>query len=169
MKILAIDASSKATGIAVFEEGKPIYTNLITSSSTDLIKRLSVMQDGITEILNKYPDIETVVLEEVRPDTGYNNKTYKALMYVQCIINIAVYNFNKKIKIEYLYPSSWRTKVGIKNGRGIKREELKKADIAWAKDTWGISAGDDICDALGIGTAFCKEMNKPTIEEINWE
>jgi Holliday junction resolvasome RuvABC endonuclease subunit len=54
----------------------------ITSASTDLIKRIYKMTDGIAEILNKY-NIDKIIVEEVRPEGGYgvgNTKTHRALM-----------------------------------------------------------------------------------------
>ena len=82
MNILALDLSTKSSGIAIFENENLIYYNCISSSSTDLIKRINIMKDGIKEILNKYK-IDIIVLEEVRPEGGYgvgNQKTHKALM-----------------------------------------------------------------------------------------
>ena len=52
MFILSIDASTKASGWAVFEDSKLVEYGLITSSSTDLIKRIYIMRDGIAEILD---------------------------------------------------------------------------------------------------------------------
>jgi hypothetical protein len=81
---------------------------LITSASTDLIKRIYIMKDGIQEILSK-SKVDKIVVEEVRPEGGYgvgNQKTHKALMWLQAAIAFMVYDFNKKIEIEYIYPSS---------------------------------------------------------------
>ena len=81
---------------------------LITSASTDLIKRIYIMKDGIQEVLSK-SKVDKIVVEEVRPEGGYsvgNQKTHKALMWLQAAIAFMVYDFNKKIEIEYIYPSS---------------------------------------------------------------
>ena len=40
MKVLAIDASTKSTGVALFEDTKLIKYDCLTASSTDLIKRI---------------------------------------------------------------------------------------------------------------------------------
>jgi hypothetical protein len=47
------------------------------------------------------------------------------------------------ITIEYIYPSEWRKKCGITTGRGVKRESLKAADIAFVKTTYQITTDDD--------------------------
>ena len=40
MKVLAIDASTKSTGVALFEDTELIKYACLTASSTDLIKRI---------------------------------------------------------------------------------------------------------------------------------
>lgn len=156
MNILALDLSTKSSGIAIFENENLIYYNCISSSSTDLIKRINIMKDGIKEILNKYK-IDTIVLEEVRPEGGYgvgNQKTHKALMWLQAAIAFLVHDEFNNLPIEYIYPSSWRAKLGIKNGRGIKRTTLKEADVAFVKEKYNIDANDDIADAICIGLSY---------------
>jgi Holliday junction resolvasome RuvABC endonuclease subunit len=82
MRILALDLSTKSSGWAIFDEGQLIDYGCITSASTDLIKRIFIMSDGIEEALNKY-NIDKIVVEEVRPEGGSgvgNQKTHRALM-----------------------------------------------------------------------------------------
>ena len=40
MKVLAIDASTKSTGVALFDDKKLVKYDCFTASSTDLIKRI---------------------------------------------------------------------------------------------------------------------------------
>ena len=167
MNILSLDLSTKSSGWAFFEAGELKDWGLITSASTDLIKRIYIMKDGIQEILSK-SKVDKIIVEEVRPEGGYgvgNQKTHKALMWLQAAIAFMVYDFNKKIEIEYIYPSSWRATCGIKNGRGIVRSTLKEADIAFVKDKYELDVNDDIADAICIGLAQYLEQDN---NEINW-
>ena len=129
MILLSLDLSSKSSGWAIFKDSMLIDSGCVTSSSTDLMKRINVMKDGIKTIVEKYnPD--KVVAEEVRPENGMQNvKTHRALMWVQAAIALMLYDYNKKIELELIYPSSWRAAIGIKTGRGIKRTSLKEKDI----------------------------------------
>ena len=68
--------------------------------------------------------------------------------------------------VEYLYPSEWRSVCGLKTGRGIKREELKKQDIEFAANKYNIQVNDDIADAIGIGYAWLKRTPEPP--QIDW-
>ena len=82
MNILALDLSTHSSGWAVMTEDSLVEYGCITSASTDLIKRIFIMSNGIEEILNKYK-IDKIIVEEVRPEGGYgvgNQKTHKALM-----------------------------------------------------------------------------------------
>ena len=167
MNILSLDLSSKSSGWAFFEDNKLIDYGCITSASTDLIKRIYIMRDGIQEVLNKYA-IDKVYVEEVRPQGGFgagNIQTHRALMWLQAAIAFMLHDFNKKIVLEYVYPSTWRATIGIKNGRGIKRESLKQADIAFVKERYNISVNDDIADAICLGIS----QLEPEKNEINWE
>lgn len=165
MNILSLDLSTKSSGWAVFEENKLIDYGCIASASTDLIKRIHIMTDGIKEVLNKYK-IDKIVVEEVRPDVGSSNlQTHRALMWLQAATAFLVHDEFNKTEIEYIYPSSWRAACGIKNGRGVRRESLKQYDIIFVKETFGIDVNDDIADAIGIGYS---QINKVS-NEINWE
>lgn len=166
MKILSLDLSTKSSGWAIFNDGILLDYGCITSSSTDLLKRINIMIDGIKEVLNKHQDIDKVYAEEVRPENGMQNiKTHRALMWLQGGIALALYNYNKKLEIELIYPSSWRAAIGIKTGRGIKRTSLKEKDIQFVKENYNLDVNDDIADAICIGYSCSHDIET----EINWD
>ena len=125
MRVLAIDASTKSTGVALFEDTKLIKYACLTASSTDLIKRIQKIIQQLKVFIDN-EQIDRIVLEEVRQENGIQNvKTHRALMWLQAAIAFLLHETNPKAEIEYVYPSSWRAKCGIKNGRGIRREMAK--------------------------------------------
>lgn len=158
MFILSIDASTKATGWAIFNDHELVDYGMVTATSTDLIKRLHKITNDLKPIIEKY-DIKKVILEEVRPEMGTQNiKTHRALMWLQGALATMLhddYNFSLD-DIVYLYPSEWRKVCGIKTGSGVRRESLKPKDIAFVKQTYNINVNDDIADAIGIGYAYAK-------------
>ena len=165
MIILSIDASTKSTGYAVFKDTKLVTSGCLTASSTDLIKRIHKIVNGLEEILDTNK-AEKIILEEVRPENGIQNiQTHRALMWLQAEIAIMVHDNFPKTTIEYVYPNEWRAKCGIKTGAGVRRQSLKPADIKFVKDTYGIEVNDDEADAIGIGHAFINNLSN----EINWE
>lgn len=155
--ILALDLSTKRSGWAYYEDATiTVQYGVIASSHADVEKRIGVMRDGIKKILETYK-VDTIVIEEVRPD-GLNNHTGKVLTWLQGAIAVAAYEHNKNIKVEFIGPSSWRSKLGIQGYR-IQREQQKKIDIEYANKNYGFnltSEQDDEADALCILASFVK-------------
>ena len=148
---LSLDMSTKSSGWSVFKETELIDYGCIFCSSTDLIQRIHVMINGIKKILDKY-EIKKIYIEEVRPDLGGKNlATHRALMYLQAALEFLIHDEYSNVQLEYIYPSSWRAKCGIKNGRGIKRDVLKELDKQFVKDNYNLDVNDDIADAICIG------------------
>lgn len=157
MNILALDASSKNTGYAIYKHNKLEKYGCIPATSNDLFNRIKVMVDKVDQILNQNPDLEYVVLQQVRQQGFINIKTYKALMYLQGCLSMMIHQNFKHLQVDFLYPSSWRKICEIKQGRGVKRESQKQNDINWVKEKFNIQVNDDIADAIGIGYAYIKE------------
>ena len=165
MKILSLDLSTHSSGWAIFEEGQLRTSGCITSSSTDLLKRINVMINELKEVIIQYQP-NKVIAEEVRPENGLQNlKTHRALMWLQGGVALMLYDYNKKLELELIYPSSWRAKIGIKTGRGIKRSSLKEKDIQFVKENYNLDVNDDEADAICIGYAASHDIET----EINWE
>ena len=102
-------------------------------------------------------------MQEVRPE--YNSHTNKVLMWLQAVIIIAAYEINPKIQYEFINPSQWRAALKIKQGRGIKRDQVKISDIQYVKNKYNITVNDDEADAICIFDAYWEKNNN----EINWE
>lgn len=155
MKILALDLSTKSTGYAIFTDGKLTDYGCITASQANPIDRIQKIIIELDKILSNNTDISKVYAEEVRPEgTGYgvgNLHTHRLLMYTQAAVAFLLHNKYAGAEFEFIYPSSWRSKCGIKNGRGVKRETAKAADIKFVEETFGLKVNDDIADAIGIG------------------
>ena len=163
--ILSLDLSTKASGWAIFDGTELLDYGCLKASSTDVIKRIQkIIKELNRDILSQY-QIDTVIVEEVRPDTGAGNlRTHKVLMWLQAALEFLIHEQYPKAKIEYVYPSEWRKACGIKNGRGVKRETAKQLDIKFVKETYGLTVDDDEADAIGIGHAFVNKLNN----ELNW-
>ena len=169
MKILAIDASTKSSGIAIFKDKEFLAKGCITASSNDLFKRIHKMVDNIDAIITQ-AQIDTVIMEEVIPDHSKNTNTFKALMYLQAAVMMMIHDKHPIVKVELIYPGSWRSQAGIKIGRGVKRETLKEADIRRAQEVFGAQQlNDDEADAILIGGVYAGVFGAPKNDELNWE
>lgn len=153
--LLALDLSTQSSGWALkdLKTQELVDYGCITSSKKDAIVRITEMRSALSEILSAHPSIQKVIAEEVRLD-NLNLHTQKLLTYTQFALIDSIYQTNPEIKYEFIQPSSWRSKIGIKTGRGIKRAELKKKDIEYVKDKYNIEVNDDIADAIGIADSY---------------
>lgn len=150
MKTLAIDPSTKSSGIAIFEDDKLIEYKCLTASSNNLFKRIHKICDELEKILENNTDINVVYMEDVLPDdVKNNNKVYKALMYLQGFICDILNSFG--LTPVFIFPNEWRAQCGIHTGRGVMRESLKPKDMAFVKSQFGLDVNDDIADAICIG------------------
>lgn len=169
MNILALDASTKATGLAIFKDKELLGQGCITASSTDLFKRIHKMVDNIDTLVQE-AKIDQIVMEEVIPDHSKNTNTFKALMYLQAAIMIMIHDKHPHVQVELVYPGSWRSQAGIKIGRGVKRETLKEADIRRAQEVFNlVGLNDDEADAILIGAVYVGIFGAPKNDELNWE
>lgn len=165
MKILAIDASTKSFGIALFDDNQLIKYECFTASSNDLINRIKKIILQLDKFLSENK-VDKIILEEVRPeDKKQNLKTHRALMWLQAAINFLLHENYQTIEVEYVYPNEWRKACGIKTGPGIMRDSLKTADIKFVKENYNITVNDDIADAIGIGHAYVYQLE----DKIEWE
>lgn len=162
MNILFLDLSTKSTGYSVGNDsGDLIDYGCIQCSSTNVVKRIIYMRDEIQKIAKKH-NIEKIVAEEVHADTP-NNHTNKVLLWLQGVIQVFAFEFSiPPIEVELIQASSWRSKIGIKTGRGVKRSEVKKADIEYVFNKYKIEANDDICDAICIHDAYYSNQPSKT-------
>lgn len=168
MNFLFLDLSTKSTGYAISDDkGKLITYGLITASSSNNVSRIQKIQSGIIELVKQY-NIEKLIAEDVHPEAYGYSDTARLLMWLQGSIVLGAHSVNNNINsksIEFMQASEWRKNLGIKTGRGVKRENLKPLDIKYVKDTYGIDANDDVCDAICLYTAYFKSQQ----DELNWE
>lgn len=154
--ILAIDASTKRTGIAWIDGNGEVHYDVISSAAAAVEKRILIMKDKILEVIRENR-IEVVVLEDIRIDLG-NSHTTKVLAWLQGVVATSIFEYDKYIKVEYIPPTSWRSQIGIQGSR-VKREEQKKIDINYANQTFGLNledGQDDEADALCLLSAKLK-------------
>ena len=175
MITIAIDASTKSTGVAVFKDKQLTRRHNIRDNGKNVLKRIKIMTDAIEEIyiaekdLNEGHQIQ-VIMEQIIPDNlneakwTHNQATFKALFYLQAAIVLMFDNYG--IDVEFIGASSWRKQCGIKQG-GATRDVLKARDIEFVKENFGFSVNDDVADAICIGWAKVNATPQP--QAFNWE
>ena len=157
--VLAIDASTKRTGLATIINNELKYT-VIESASTSVEKRIGIMRDNIINFI-KENNIKKIIMEDIYggEDNAKNEHTRQVLSWLQGCIVIAAYEYDKTITVEFFKPTSWRKVLGIQ-GYHVKREQQKQIDIKYANTTYNLnltSSQDDEADAICILTAYLKD------------
>lgn len=162
IKILAFDQALIKTGVCTLDDGA-VYHSLIDLSKTkDPSERRAVMRQMIqSRIKNNNPDL--VVIEDVALQASA--KTVIQLAQLQGAIIGACEMFN--IPYEILRPSEWRKMLGFKQGRQVKRPELKQQAIDYVAEHYGEVVSSDEADAMCIAKAaqLRLEQNKITQED----
>lgn len=152
IKMVAVDSSTKKTGISLFVNGELEESKLIDLSSFkgDTEERINVMGANILLMLGKWnPAI--VYIEEPK-GRGGNIELIRKLAEVLgivrgwCIDNSAEYHEVK--------PSEWRAQLGFKQGGGTKRTELKRESVEYVRDKYNVLVNDDVADSICIGDAM---------------
>ena len=159
--ILAIDASTKASGIAVFNENELIYYTCKTNNKPDVLDRIQYMVEQIQDIYLEYaPD--NIVMQQVLPEqVGHNQNVYKALIYLQAAVVTMFHQYDKKVQL--VVASHWRKNCGIQTGKGITRDRLKQSSVNLVKGIYNIDVNDDISDAICLGLSAIKERKNAVL------
>lgn len=162
MKILALDLSTKQSGWCVGQDGSIKAHGCIPARSKDVVKRIIRMRDQLSTII-KDNKVNKIIMQQVRPE--YNLHTSKVLMWLQAVIVVAAYQIDPSIECQFIGASEWRAALKIKQGRGIRRDELKPQDIQYVQNKYNITVNDDQADAICIFDAYCLKFDN----EINWD
>ena len=146
MVMIGIDASTNKTGIAVFQDNQYVTHTLI-----DLHKiknagdRIPKMMIAICDYLSKYK-IDKIIMEESMMTT--NISTVKMLASIAGAV--MYYAASHNIEFQLDLPSAWRKRVGLTQGRSVKRDVLKAEAIQAVKQEYGIDVSDDVAEAILI-------------------
>lgn len=149
MRVLAFDQSTTVTGWAIINGGDYEKSGRIDlSNNHDLENRLQHMMMIISGMITAVkPDL--VIIEDVQNQT--NNATFKTLSQLQgAIMHMCYANETRLSKIA---PTSWRKKLGFRQGQKIRRQYLKEQSIDFVRKYCGKTVKDDEADAICIGVS----------------
>lgn len=165
MIIMGLDLSTKSSGVSIFQNSKLIYSETVKASSRNVYNRIEKITDRIEEIVKWY-EPKIVISEQPQPAFVKNNiSVYRKLTFIHGAVCLMLNHYS--LQMQLCSSSHWRKLVGIKNGRGIKREQLKEADIKKAKQLFPqtLITDDDVADAILIGYSYTQEQE----QDYNWE
>ena len=143
-KLLALDQASRISGYAIFDDGKLIKYGKFMFDDYDFGDRLYKIRKKIIELVQTY-EINEVAFEDIQLQE--NVETFKKLAEVFGV----VYEIVTELQLPHyiVLASSWKSTLSIK---GKQRAQQKKNAQEWVKNTYNISATQDECDAICIGS-----------------
>ena len=160
-KLLALDQSSKVTGVAIFEDGKLVKYSKIDLDG-DLPYRLMRLRELVIEILDT-ENITEAAIEDIQMQNNVVNnvETFRTLAEVRGVLEELFQE--KKIPYTIVLAGTWKSKLGI---RGARRADQKRAAQEYIVNTYGIKPIQDICDAICIGEYIVQ--NSKQINDFDW-
>lgn len=146
MVIAGIDASSNKTGVAIFRDGKYVEHTLIDLHKIkDSSERIPKMMLAICDYLDKHK-VDKIIMEE---SMMTNN-----ILTVKMLSNIAgaviYYAASHEIEFQFDLPSAWRKRIGLTQGRSVKRDVLKAEAIEAVRQEYRMDLTDDECESILI-------------------
>lgn len=145
--MMAIDSSTKKSGIAIFENGI-LKNHFVINFEKEKVmdNRFELMSRHLIKTLTEFhPDIvyieETVVLRNAQTQRFLTR--LQGVIYGWCVINDCEFNTVR--------PTTWRKSLNFEQGKNKKRDDLKEQGIEFVRNQYNIEVSDDEADAICIG------------------
>jgi Holliday junction resolvasome RuvABC endonuclease subunit len=165
MVIAGIDRSTNMSGVSIMEDGKlKFYTLIDLHKEKDAMKRIRMMLLKICEILELH-DIDAIYMEK-----AFNKSNTDTTMKLANLAGgIMLYCAQNNIEFNHPLPTEWRKKIGLQQGKGIKRETLKAEAIAAVKQEYGIDVNDDVAESILLARSVFDLPKINITEDDLWE
>ena len=153
-RLISIDPSTKASGVATFDDAKLVDYQLFKQNDNDAEIRIHQMGADLLSYLKKQkPDI--IYIEHPQ---GHGSNVKLVAMICELLGIVRAYAIEKKIEYKEVTPSVWRKYCGFNQGKK-KRAELKQMSIDYVKKYYDVELSEDECDAVCIGTGVINYFN----------
>ena len=160
MVIAGLDCSTKMSGISIMKDGELIFHTLIDiHKEKDVMERIRHMLLEVCKVLDQY-DIDAIYMEK-----AFSKSNVDTTMKLANIAGgIMLYCAKNNIEFHHPLPSECRSKAGLQQGKGVKREVLKAEAILAVKQEYGIDVNDDVAESCLLArSAF--DLPKIEIDE----
>ena len=144
MKLIGLDQASKVTGYGIFKDGELVRHGVIECSGETDERMRAMFRSILRLIADEKPDV--VCIEGTHFQNNQN--AYKLLAQLQGML-MGICDL-AEIPLKEYSPSLWRSKAGILERRGMKRDELKKLAVDWVKERFNIDCSNDEAEGIVI-------------------
>lgn len=153
MRVMITDQSTRCTGVAIYEDGEYVCSEMIDMSKSKLgtDERSFEMAKAIWGVIDKYNPSHLVI-----EDTQQQNNVKTVITLARLQGAILGYAEAHGVKVHILLPSKWRSALSYNQGPKVKRSELKQQSIDYVKEHYGLDLPEDICESICMGVAAHK-------------
>ncbi len=146
MRVIGIDASTNKTGIAVFQDKQYVEHTLIDLHKIkDSSERIPKMMLAICDYLDKHK-ADKIIMEE----SMMTNNIATVKMLSSLAGAVMYYAVSHGIEFQLDLPSAWRKRIGLTQGRSVKRDVLKAEAMMAVQQEYGLVLTDDECESILI-------------------
>ena len=162
-RILALDAATKITGYAVYDNDELVYYGVYKVNDTiETTERINQIKYWLEAVLKEWkPDyvgVENIQLQTLGTHGAYQVETYRVLANLQGVLMDTL--FENNIPHTLVYSSEWRKYCGVSDGNG--RENKKKQAQDKVALWYNKKCTQDEADAICLGKYICFKNKKPT-------
>jgi len=169
MKIIGVDGSTTASGVAVFEDGEYLEHKLIDLHKIkDAYQRIPMMANEICKYINSVAPVDVIIMEKSMLKNNIDT--------VQKLSNLAgaimLYAYQNGIEFRHPLPSEWRKIIGLQQSSKIKREILKLEAIKAVSQEYELDVTDDVAESILLARSGFKlpkiEIKAEDVEDDIW-
>ena len=142
-RIIGFDNATHNMGVAIFDNEKLVYYNLLQFNTGSTMQRLNKIRDLLEKQILPLWEPDLIQIEGVQFQNNYN--TYEVLTKLHGVFGMACDRFG--IPMESTGSSVWRSHYAI-NHRN--REKDKQAAIDLVEKMYHIKTTDDVAEAILI-------------------
>jgi Holliday junction resolvasome RuvABC endonuclease subunit len=148
--ILSLDQAT-SSGYCISVGDEIVKYGLIKSKGADYHLKTRYLQEAVESLVEEYG--VTLITVETPGGGNRNIQVFGKLMGLFfCTVDLAL-----RLDLKYVAfaPSTWRSAIGMKTGRGVKRAELKQMAIAYVNENTEFTLTDKQDDE---GEAICQNV-----------
>lgn len=151
MIVLAVDQSTAKCGYAIYDTELRMFIRTgahEVPKSNNVDAKISHIKQWLLKLIVYYKP-QLIISEDIQYQN--NQRTYKVLAELLGVVCNTLYE--GKIDYNVVPPVTWKAYCGIK---GKNRKDQKEETIQMVRDKFGIIAGEDEADAIGLLSYGCK-------------
>lgn len=170
-RVLALDAATKDTGWAIYDDTELIEFGVLRIDGDDPIARIALVRQWLLGAIEAWkPDL--VGIEDIQLQSFYSPQTkrqeynvvlYKTLAHLQGALLLTLYE--NKVEYTIVHVSTWRSYSKI---TARKRDDQKRAAQLRVNEWYGIQANNDVAEAICLGKYLATKYIKNN-SMLSWE